>query len=101
MTGFYMHSYAVRLFQCLHETALQLIEEEEEMDITMVYDRPILLCRDVLKKAAVLECDHKQLHKIVSIQNKYSGYDACILAELDVKFIDMLCNDLKRLWMKS
>lgn len=101
MTGFYMHNYAVRLYECLNETALQLINGEEDMDITMIYDRPILLCRDILKKAAVRVEDHKQLHKIVSIQNKYSGYDACILAELDVKFIDMLCSDLKRLWLTS
>lgn len=101
MTGFHMHSYAVRLFDCLHETATQLIDSEAEMDITMVYDRPILLCRNVLKKAALEIEDHHQLHNIVTIQNKYSGYDACILSELDIVFIETLCEDLQKLWTQS
>lgn len=99
MKGFQIHTKAVQMEEYLKQ-AMHLyagIQEKEVADITMIYDRPIQLCGDVLTVLENRVEDPEELATIQDIKRKYCRYHGYILSQLDEETLDALCEDLAKL----
>lgn len=99
MKGFQIHTKAVRMEEHLQQ-AMRIhtdIQIKELTDITMIYDRPIQLCGDVLTVLENRIDDPNELATIQDIKRKYCRYHSYILSQLDEETLDALCEDLAKL----
>ena len=99
MTGLQMHEQAVRIEKTLNLALLHTAKDEPIItDITMVYDRPMHLCANVLDNLQHHTSCQKQLDTIQDIKEKNCTYYGYILSQLDKETVEALCNDLQKLY---
>ena len=87
MKGFQIHTKAVRMEEHLQQ-AMRIrtdIQIKELTDITMIYDRPIQLCGDVLTVLENRIDDPNELATIQDIKRKYCRYHSYICVERSKK----------------
>lgn len=95
--GFYFHKEAVLLEHNINQLAVWMNQRKTSgiADITMVYEQPIKLVREVLKllqKRQKLKETEDQLIQV--IDKRYAPYEECVLSQLDQETAVSLCDDL-------
>lgn len=100
-TRFHLHKQAVMLEFQLNRFAskMQGRNNSDLAEITMVYEQPVRLTREILieMKQQAKHLKEKDDWFIHMITERYAPYEDCVLSQLDAEVADALCEDLRTL----
>lgn len=99
--GFQLHKQAVLIEHRLNGI-LGHNEGREIADITMIYEHPVHLIKQLLSKITYKneELDEPSKWVIEMIQMRYQPYESYVLAQLETPICECLCKDLEMLYDK-
>lgn len=97
MMQFAKHETALELQKTLQEVMIQLIDQNVMLleDITLIYDRPISLCLDVVSLLANHVQEDEVLETLEDIKRKYRKKSRCALTSFEKEDITPLLSCIR------